>query len=191
MKAKITPSARHPERSEGPPLLLGRWIDKSIHRLVAQAFIPNPEDKPEVNHINGIKNDNRVENLEWVTKSENNLHSYKYLDKVSSFQWKKWKDSHLSKEVYQCNIEWWLVKVRWWVREASRELWYNHESISRCCRGIKKDYKWYTWQYAFEDCTQSDTLSLFDQIVAWAEKYEAKLWAKAWYTLWEILDNNK
>jgi hypothetical protein len=58
-------------------LFRGKPDTREIHRLVGQAFIPNSENKAEINHINGVKTDNQIKNLEWVTRPQNMQHAFK------------------------------------------------------------------------------------------------------------------
>lgn len=105
-----------------------------VHRLVANAFIPNPESKPQVNHINGSKSDNTLNNLEWASNSENQYHSRYCLGNYSGFP-----DRAVTCMDTMTTYE--------STRAAWRDTGVSYCHISECASGKRKSAGGYRWLY--------------------------------------------
>lgn len=125
----------------------GKWKVYLVHRIVAHHFIPLIHGKIQVNHKNGVKTDNRVENLEWCTPSENGLHSYKVLKNTIWQKGKKGEYTPTAKPVLQKSLLGKLIK-RWGCGlDAVRDGGFDSSCISRCCSGKSKSHKGFIWEY--------------------------------------------
>lgn len=135
-----------------------KW--EKVHRLVAKAFINNPENKPQVNHINGIKEDNRASNLEWATNSENQKHAYDMGLRHGDPEWgsklgKRYMKETIGKHAMECRKP--VVATNLKTGESTRfesaadverKLGINHSSVQKVCVGKQKSAKGYTFKYA-------------------------------------------
>ena len=125
---------------------------KLVHRLVAEAFIPNPENKPQVNHINGEKDDNRVDNLEWSTRSENMQHAHKVLGFVPKGPWKgKYGKDHFNSHIVQQIKDGKVIAEFYGGNEAERITGFNQGHISDCCLCKRNSCGGYQWKYKKTD----------------------------------------
>lgn len=104
----------------------GKESYKTVHRLVATAFIPNRDNLPQVNHINGDKTDNRIENLEWVTAGDNQRHAYATGLKVPVYQSPK----TMGRAVIRSD-----GAIFDSIRQAARATGCDHKHVSEICRG--------------------------------------------------------
>ena len=126
----------------------------SVHRLVLESFMPNPERKPEVEHINTIKTDCRIENLKWVyhKENQNNPLTRKHLSENNAKPWlgKMSKKHSCSKPIIQLTKNGIFVKKWDCSMDVFRELGINFKHISECCRNIygRKTAGGYKWKYA-------------------------------------------
>lgn len=117
---------------------------KSIHRLVAEAFIDNPEGKEQVNHIDGDKQNNRVDNLEWVTCSENAIHAHRIglrhtppnrTEKAIRSRQRKVRNKETG-EVFDSIVE------------SAKAIGGQHSGVSKCLNGERTHYMGYHFEYA-------------------------------------------
>ena len=118
----------------------GKVYHRTVHRLVAQAFLPNPYNLATVNHINEDKTDNRSVNLEWMSPADNDNHGTRN---------ERMADTKCRLPVEQVFSDGTTIRYKG-VKDASRKTGIHRCDIALCCKNIRKTAGGYEWRYADE-----------------------------------------
>lgn len=121
----------------------GKVKNHYIHRLVALAFIPNPLKKYTVNHSDGNKNNNHVDNLEWATQSENSQHGFDN----GLIKQKKGAKNPNSKKIIQFTMDMNFIREYDYIREAEKITGIKSQNIGMACMGKYKQSGGFIWRY--------------------------------------------
>ena len=134
----------------------GKQSRHKVHRLVASAFIPNPGNKPCIDHINGVRDYNAVDNLRWCSVGDNNGFEMARMRKSKALIGRK-KDPQAvernraaqhKRPICQYDLDGNLLRTWDSVRAIGRELGYARASITRCAKGVYERAYGCVWRYA-------------------------------------------
>lgn len=122
-----------------------------VHRLVAKIFIPNPNNLPQVDHIDDNKENNCVDNLQWITNSDNMAKAWKTGVRTIEKTYKRGKDNKISKSVIQYDLQGNFIKQWYCIKDIERELKFNNRNICACCKHKRPTAYGFKWEYALTE----------------------------------------
>lgn len=145
----------------------GKSKQHFVHRLVALTFIPNPDNLPQIDHINTDRTDNRVENLRWCTAKENSNNPLTIDKKRKNPRYGVTGVNNVSSTVVmQFSNDGKFIKKWNCITDVQRELGINRGNVIKCCKGKRKSAGGYIWRYYYKGIWIKNHIPLKDKMAS-------------------------